>query len=461
MIKKTFSRTGAKAQRKARQELKHSLPLRSSFAPLRLCVKFFLLLSLLAPAAFSQQKPLPLARIEVEGAKRYSREQIVEASGLKPGQSVNESVLDEAAGKLLRTGFFTNLSYRVRSTGGQATVTFVVEEKADKGAPVIFDNFVWFSDAELTEAIRREIPSYDGTALEVGNTTDKIRDILGRLLRERKIRGEVEYMPLADASGTNPAHVFTVKGIRIPICEVSFTGTSGISESELKDNSKSLFNEEYTHRYVLDFANSPLRELYRQRGYLRARFHEAPVKLLDGSACTGGVAVTLVAEEGVQYLWDKAEWSENKVLTAQELDAALGMKAGEVASSTKIEKGLVTIDKAYGRKGYLRAYLRPQPQYDDANRRVTFSFTAVEGPQYRMGNLSFTGLSEAVATHLKSKWQLATGEVYDASYIDTYFNVMGNDRELIQSFAGKSPKVSAEVKPDKNSLTVQVTIKFN
>ena len=80
----------------------------------RQSVKLFLLLLLLAPAAVAQQKPLPLARIEVEGAKRYSKEQIVEASGLKPGQSVNEAVLDEAAGKLLQTGFFINLSYRVQ-----------------------------------------------------------------------------------------------------------------------------------------------------------------------------------------------------------------------------------------------------------------------------------------------------------------------------------------------------------
>ncbi len=434
---------------------------RAQFQFLFACLLTFLTL---APTALGQQatgeKSLQLARIEVEGLQRYGKEQIVEASGLKIGQSVNETSLDEAANKLLQTGFFTNLTYRLHASSGQATVTFVVEEKADRGVPVVFDNFVWFTNEELAEAIRREIPSYDGTALDVGNMTASIKSVLQRLLKEKKIQGEVEYMPSTDEAGGSPEHIFTVKGIKIPICELSFTGAAGISESELKSNSKSLFNEDYGHRFVVDFANGSLRNIYRQRGYLRARFHEAPVKVLDGAACKDGVAVTLVAEEGLQYSWEKAEWSENKVLSTPELDAAFGMKTGEIASSTRIDKGIDTIDKAYGRKGYLRAYLRAKPVYDDASKRVTYSFTAVEGPQYRMGTLAFTGLPENVAAHLKSKWTLAAGEVYDASYLDAFFNDIHTDRELAQAFAGKTFKVEGEVKPDSKTLTVNVTINF-
>lgn len=425
-----------------------------------LCV-CLLTLFMLAPPAFGQQKKsLQLSRIEFEGLKRYGREQLVEESGLKVGQTVNESALDEAANKLVQTGFFTNLSYRVHAANNLATVTFVVEEKADKGAPVVFENFVWFSDAEIHDAIRREIPSYDGTALETGNMTDSIKSVLQRLLKEKNIAGEVEYMPSADAAGGNSEHIFTVKGIKIPICEVSFTGATGITESELKANSKSLFNEDYGHHFVVGFANSALRNMYRQRGYLRARFHEAPVKFPAGAACQDGVAVALVAEEGLQYSWEKAVWSENKVLTAQELDAAFGMKTGELASSTRIDQGLHEVEGAYGRKGYLEAYMRPQVEYDDANRRVTFSFTAVEGPQYHMGTLSFAGIPESLAAHLRTKWKLEAGAVYDASYADDFLYAIRTDSELMQAFARKTFKMGGEAKSDRKKLTVDVTIKF-
>jgi outer membrane protein insertion porin family len=416
---------------------------------------------MLAPAAFGQQKKtLQLAHIEFEGLKRYGKEQLVEASGLKPGQTVNESALDEAANKLLQTGFFTNLSYRVHAANNQATVTFVVEEKADKGAPVVFENFVWFSDAELHDAIRREIPSYDGTALETGNMTDSIKAVLQRLLKEKNIAGEVEYLPSTDESGGSAEHLFTIKGIKIPICEVSFTGAAGITESELKANSKSIFNEDYGHHFVVGFANSALRNMYRQRGYLRAKFHEAPVKLLASPACKDGVAVTLVAEEGLQYSWEKAVWSENKALSAEELDAAFGMKTGEIASSTRIDKGLHLVEEAYGKKGYIQAYMRPQADYDDANKRVTYSFTAVEGAQYRMGTLSFAGIPESLANHLRTKWRLEAGAAYDASYVDDFLHAIGTDSELMQVFARKTFKMGGEAKPDRKKLTVDVTIKF-
>ena len=68
-------------------------------------------------------------------------------------------------------------------------VTFSVEEKTDKGLPVVFDNFVWFSDQELATVIRREIPSFDGSLPDAGNATDSVKAILQRLLAEKKIPG--------------------------------------------------------------------------------------------------------------------------------------------------------------------------------------------------------------------------------------------------------------------------------
>jgi len=66
-------------------------------------------------------------------------------SGLKIGQAIDQSILDAAAGELLKSGLFRKLSYRVRSSnpGNQATVTFELEESA-VSLPVVFENFVWF-----------------------------------------------------------------------------------------------------------------------------------------------------------------------------------------------------------------------------------------------------------------------------------------------------------------------------
>ena len=47
-------------------------------------------------------------------------------------------------------------------------------------------------------------------------------------------------------------------------------------------------------------------------------------------------------------------------------------------------------------------------------------FTVDEGPQFRMGTLTFPGLDAAGAAALTKAWRLKAGDVYDASYSDTF-----------------------------------------
>ena len=95
------------------------------FEKARLLLFFIVGFNLIVPYALGQQSQEPksfrLERLEFEGLKRFGREQVVEASGLKIGQMVNEPVLDQAANRLVQSGFFTNVSYRLRAGGGQAT----------------------------------------------------------------------------------------------------------------------------------------------------------------------------------------------------------------------------------------------------------------------------------------------------------------------------------------------------
>ncbi|HEX8423026.1 MAG TPA: POTRA domain-containing protein, partial [Pyrinomonadaceae bacterium] len=118
-------------------------------------------LSLVVLHAGAQQAPpsgpvkMRLQKIEVTGLKRMSEEQLIERSGLETGQLVDVAALDAAAEQLLATGLFTRLSYRYRTQGESATVTFEVEEaKKESNIPVVFDNFVWFGEEEITRAVK-------------------------------------------------------------------------------------------------------------------------------------------------------------------------------------------------------------------------------------------------------------------------------------------------------------------
>lgn len=422
-----------------------------------------LLVSLLiavGPPCLAQQTTI-LRRIEFVGLKKMTVPQAIEASGLKVGDPFNPQIIDAAAEKLMQSGLFKKLGYRVRTADNDATVIFEVEEAA-RNLPVVFENFVWFSEDEIARAIRQDIPFFDGTSPEAGLTTDKIAAALQRLLAQKRINGKVEHMPYLNLANGRQEILFTVEGVKIPVCSVSFPGANIIPEAELIKASQALLKTNYSRKDAGGFAEHTLFPLYRHLGYLRAQFKQ-PTATVEASPgrCDGGVLLTIPVEEGVAYSWDSATWTGNQAVLAGDLNEALGMRSGELADGLKIDKGLKEVRKAFGRRGYIGASFKESIEFDDATRRVSYSFRVNEGRRYFMGNLIVNGLPEAEVERLKSKWTLGTNAVFDESYFDEFRRT--GLREYMTGLmqrTGSRARFEVEMKPNASNQTVDVVITF-
>ncbi len=430
-----------------------------------LLLLFGVIASVVLQAGAQQAPPPPagkmrLQKIEVSGLKRMSEAQLIERSGLETGQPVDVPALDAAAERLLGTGLFTRLSYRYRTQGDAATVTFEVEEaKRESNIPVIFDNFIWFSEEELSRAVKKQLPSFDGTAPETDGAVASITRALAQLLGERKIPAQIEYITSASVAGTDAKHIFSAGGVPIPICAVAYPGAAAVAETELISSSKPVLNADYSQEFMRGFADGTLKPLYRQRGHLRVNFKQprATVAATGTGKCTNGASVAVPVEEGLAYSWERAGWEGNAALSAAELDAAFGMKTGELADGLKIDKSLLAVAKAYGRRGYLFLRLQPEAEFADATRRVTYRVNLKEGDQFRMGTLNITGLPAADTNRLKALWKLQPGAVYDTQYSDEFMK-----KALLQILRPgmRPPQINFSVKPDRQKLTADVTIDF-
>jgi outer membrane protein assembly factor BamA len=404
------------------------------------------------------QKPATLRRIEFVGLKKMTPAQAIETSGLKIGDSFTPEIVDAAAEKLMQSGLFKKLSYRVRTADNEATVIFEVEEQS-RNLPVVFENFVWFSEEEIARAIRQDVPFFDGTAPEAGTTTDKIAAALQRLLAQKKITGHVEHMPYSDLAKGRQEILFTVEGVKIPVCSLHFPGATVISEAELIKASQALLKADYSRKDAGGFANYTLFPLYRHLGYLRAQFKEPTAA--PEERCPGGVALTIPVDEGVVYSWDAADWAGNQALTKEDLTTALGMKTGELADGFKIDKGLKEVRKAYGKRGYVGASFKESIEFDDATRRVSYRFSVIEGQRYFMGSLIVNGLPPAEVDRLKEKWTLGSNAVFDESYFDDFRQT--GLREFMTGFmqrTGSRAKLEVEMKPNASKQTVDVIFTF-
>ena len=391
---------------------------------------------------------------------------MIQASGLEIGQTVNLDALDAAAQRLMDSGLVQRLSYRFVVKADQGTVIFQLEEGRGGESDVIFDNFIWFSEEELGNAVRREAPSFAGTAPTAGQMTDAIVRGLQQLLKERKVAGTVEYTPAEAIDRSKLEHVFRVKGVRFPVCSIHFPGARHVDEQRLVKTSQDLIFSDYSRSFVSAFAFTNLFPIYRELGHLRAAFGRPQATPQTTSDCKDGVELTVPVEEGAIYVWDKSEWTGNKVLANDVLEHELNMKSGEIANGIKFDHGIAAILKAYGHKGHLEASLRPQPQFDDAARKVTFRVDVKEGPQYRMGTLNVNGFSDSLGAFLRGKWLLLRDDVYDQEYFEEFMKndlkeVLRKVGEERQSQGRPAPKkVNTRMRPNRETLTVDITIEL-
>jgi len=310
----------------------------------------------------------------------------------------------------------------------------------------------------LAAAIKREVPSFNGSAPDVGNSNEAIKKALQDLLAERKLPGQVEY------NLTEHEHLYRVEAVPMKICTLHFPGAQSVSEEKLIQATRSSMDSEYSRQSAKTFPKYGLYPIYRELGHLRASFG-TPVAKPETNAGCEGVDLTIPVNEGAIYLWAKAEWSGNQVLSAKELDDALGMKTGEVANGKKFDKSLVEVQKAYGMHGHIQTHMDAAPDFIDDATNVTFKIAVNEGPQYRMGTVEFKGFSIDDAATLGKKWALKSGEVYDQSYAGRFLRAeaaetlsrIANER---QSQGKSMPNLGARETPNRQTLTVNLTIEI-
>ena len=399
-----------------------------------------------------------IARIEFEGLHNLTPENVIPMTGLKAGDSFSVSALDAAAQHLVDSGLFKNVGYRTHTAGASITITFQVEELKSNNSPVVFDNFIWFSDEELATAVKRVLPSFTGTVPDTGNTTELIRTSLQELLIAHKLPGTVDY------SLTETGHVYRIAGISLPLCTLHFPGAHDVSEEQLGATMKSQTDLNYSREAATAFPKYGLYPFYYELGHLRATF-DAPVAKPDPSGkCDNGVDLTIPVTEGLVYSWASSQWSGNQVLSPPQLDAALGMKNGEIANGKKFDKGKNEVKKAYGKQGYILAHLNATPEFDDGNRQVTFKISVNEGPQFHMGTIDFKGFSETDRSKLLERWKLKPGDVYDAGYIDRFYREDARPvlSPIFQQRRAENRQVSLDTQnhPNGKTLTVDVVIEL-
>ena len=150
---------------------------------------------------------------------------------------------------------------------------------------------------------------------------------------------------------------------------------------------------------------------------------QVSLKDQQNSDASAGIVVKFDVTSGPQYNFNGITWSGNQAMTGDALTKAIDFKPGDLARQNKLDLAWLQVRHAYGKIGYLQAELDVNPEFDAAQHQVIFHAAIAEGPQYHMGELTISGVSEPLAAKLKAAWKLHPGDVYDDTYLKTYLQV--------------------------------------
>src|SRR5262249_17796680 len=137
---------------------------------------------------------------------------------------------------------------------GAATSIGPAEIARPQAVPCVFDNFVWFKDQEILDEIRKDLPSFDGSAPEAGDAIDKILGALKRMLKKKKLPSEVEYT-FFSGDGNRSEHIFAARDAKVPVCKVVFQNSPPQLESDLQQIAQAIIKKDYSKVITRSFVD--------------------------------------------------------------------------------------------------------------------------------------------------------------------------------------------------------------
>jgi len=373
-----------------------------------------------------------LREVRAEGAKHLTEAQIASLTGLAPGAQVGRKELQDAADALVRTGLFAKVNFKYDTHNDNLVVTFHIEE--NPRLPVSYDNFPWYSDSELDEALRKELAFYDGHLPEAGQVVERAAAVLKAFVSARdpniEITHQVVLSPLSDGSEQQ----FTVQGPVPKIAKLEFSDPKLTEDLAVKTHIAEIVSRPYSRMTINVFLAEQIRPIYQQLGFLQAKIGPAEVRLSGDPSqqkLTEQIPVYVPCVPGTIYRWKGVEWKGNTAISSITLTNTMGLKAGDVANGQAIEGGWERVREEYGQRGFLEAKVTPVAAYDDAAHTTSYEVSIVEGPVFHYGSMTISGMSLAGERRIQEAWTMKPGDLFDKKVFEDFLFRLESHRETI------------------------------
>ncbi len=367
---------------------------------------------------------------------------LIKLAAIIPGKPVAFADIDAAMQRIIDTGLFAEIRYKIDD---RALNFIVTPQSASAMLPAVYGNFVFWKPDELDPLVHARLPLFDGKVPTNGNLQQSVQDALTAILLDRGIKANVSSILTQEKTVD-----FFIEQPPVQIRQVHVDSVSAIAAHRVTEILQTFASTDFDRRSD-EAIRKRLEDTYLDLGYLDIAIdlphYDNPV------ADTSHIFVDFytTAHEGGQYRISKLEWPASSIVSKSDFEKAAQLKTGELASRILLLSTNAHIQSEFAHHGYLDSRISVQDHKDVANRTVDYAFTIEPGDIYHLKSVRTENFTDQEQKDFDKNWKLSPGSVYDGDYAQNLIF-----RSSIASFRGLSP--TFRLIPNRNEHTVELVI---
>jgi outer membrane protein assembly factor BamA len=391
-----------------------------------------------------------LPPITFDGAPAFSQADLLKTTGLQPGATATQADLQAAAQHLGDTGLFSDINFASTEKG----LVFTLKPMPDANLlPATFTNFVWWSPAELTAALKTRVPLYTGLIPTAGNFQNSIISALVAMVAEKGITATVVATAISAQPGATPNSIaFAIESPQVRVHTLTLLHASPAMQPRLDPVIKDQTNQPFDTSKTRTTITNALTSAYHDAGYLDM----AVLNLTQGPpqvTPTGvDLAFTATLKEGQPYQLFQLNWPGSDVISTADFNKQVKTKPGDMASEAALNQSLSIISAAYFAKGFQDAKVKAPATFDQLSHHVSYTITVDPGPQYHIHSVKALGLSAEQQKQFDSAWHMNPGDYYDITYLTNFLH-----NSALQTLNGYSATYNASSDPETHLVDLTIT----
>ena len=395
-----------------------------------------------APKSAAPKKEPPpgtLHSVTVKGNHLYSSAEIINYSGLVPGQHVTGAIIEQARAKLQSIELFNNVSDRFRFSGVPPAydLTFEVVEN-EQLFPMRFERLGASSDA-IRQYLHDHVDLYSdripGSETVLKRYASAVQDFVAETVPSVKVRARI--------SNDDPKELAVVFMPDAPVPTISQVVVSGNQAVDtgaiLRAVNQVAVGVPLSDARMKLILDGTIKPLYAAKGYAGVTF---PKVTTEPSKSNLGVVVKVEINDGPVFKLGAIHF-HGSGMDEEEIRSNIPFKPGQTFNGKQVDEFRLDLVHRMKRRGLLDASVSTDVEPDQTKRSVQVTYNVSPGAVYSFQNLDIRGLDVTTEPVIARLWGEKPGKPFNPDYPD-FFLKRVQEQGLFDNLADATSDYSAD-----------------